>query len=1689
MLEIPKNIKNKDLYLNAKNQADNVYKRHSAYKSAYIHKLYKKLGGKYKYSNNKPNLLNRWFKEEWIQVEPYIKENKKIICGDDNKENKACRPFLRIDKYTPLTLNELIDKLGKDDILKKAMIKNNNMDVRINWEIPLEENINGGFIPLKYLENIIKPIKYVKNLSTALNYIRKDKNKAFIKDDDKIFAKISKDVYNKPNERKIEGYIPNLSNDEIATYNINNNIIVGIRGTVNKNDILTDTYLASGKLKNTNRYKNNKKFIKNIYNTYGKIDYFTGHSMGGALSQLMSDLYKNSYAVVFNPGTGITGSYGNKKSTVYVSEGDPVSALGMFNKKNDIRIIKSKGDSILDRHAMDNFINGGFLKNNLLFNNKYNNMYGGAITKLDVYDFIKSSTKQSLLEFINDIKPTENIIKLGKLSKNDLVNWIKNNIKVKQIGDINTFKLRYPGPIKGINFEKKLDLKKLKQPQLKILEDEQIQRLRNSMPYQGIKPSLTFGENNKISEKLETVILQPHQKNLLEAFFGSDRRSCVIFHGVGTGKTYTAVGITKLYLQLYPNNKVYFITPSAVVFNMIETIFGYGLDPRDPRFMYFTYDKFYRSNINTKDSLVIIDEAHNFRTEIGISIIDKGNETDKIYTGNKRGSHLIESVGIGYKNKLKQDIGPAHKVIALTATPFVNKTYDIENLIALCDGRLPRSEAEFGQIISNFNFAYDYFKYRISIYTNKDYLSLYPERREYFIPIVAPNTDHTIKARISCKEGKCENSFYIDSRKASIAYDGKKINYIKDVINKEKDKKYVIYTGFLDSGVEPLINMVNSINLKYGLITGSISTQEKGLNISKYNNNEINVLIITRAGAEGVSLKETRGLFVLDGQWNDALYEQIVARAIRYKSHSNLPKNEQYVNIYKLFVCYEKEKEILDGLTQGKKFDFIEIKNKIDAVKQLEKINEQEAEDLEATILKKRKNTRREINVDKLIKNTGIFDFNELDKLKKGTQARREYIQENLAFGKDREKYIANSLLTMITSTDYYLFILQKSKQQVINSFITVMDNIPKLESIKKLYPEKFINLDNLYNELKNNKINTEIYIKKFLEEMKSVDIQKINNTIKQQQKTQGDALNQLDNFIKQSEKRKQLQNTRQLLKVKQEFFTPDAQVEELINLSKIKDEGKNKSLSILEPTAGFGNIICGLLEIMTSSLKGKQFNIKLHIDMVEKDEVNRKQLLQLEKSSPGVLDLLNCNDFLKFIPSSNYDYIFMNPPFHLEKRYNKDYNKDYYDIDFVMRAYAMLKPYTGVLVAIVGRSWEKNEKYQQFLIDVDAKVYNKEEYWGQTEKYKDAGVINKLKYSLIYIRKLENNMVLDNKLLEIPEELQTITDDLKNDAIVELTAENINIELTNEFINNNAESVEQIGDIIDNPNLLNDVIENNNNIIDLNNTKIDVIEDDILTNKEKQEIENKENKINKDINNKNYNNMKLSELKTLAKKNNIKGYSKLKKDEIINLLNKNKDNTKIDAIDVDMLTNKNNNKDNTKIDAIDVDMLTNKEINKKTKVNKNKTEKQYKSLLDDIDNTIDKNNGRTSNIPRDLKIEQYKKLQNLNKLMNFKTIDDYRKNIIKLKPKNEGIFNNIDIRYFKNDEFKNWYDFLGLDYSKYPESFDDWKEKVRSANLATEDFYYNYVKKNKDLPKYPRMMYKNKPDNLKEILNDVFDL
>lgn len=157
MSSTPKDI---ELYTYVKKLANKKFKSPTGvYKSSWIVKKYKELGGKYKSSSSKsPKLsgLKRWYKEKWVDINrPMGNRGDYKPCGRSsikkNSKYPLCRPSVRVNKETPRTLKEISKKsikkaqkekkspsriqFGKGDVRAQYYGKKSKVMVKVPQEV------------------------------------------------------------------------------------------------------------------------------------------------------------------------------------------------------------------------------------------------------------------------------------------------------------------------------------------------------------------------------------------------------------------------------------------------------------------------------------------------------------------------------------------------------------------------------------------------------------------------------------------------------------------------------------------------------------------------------------------------------------------------------------------------------------------------------------------------------------------------------------------------------------------------------------------------------------------------------------------------------------------------------------------------------------------------------------------------------------------------------------------------------------------------------------------------------------------------------------------------------------------------------------------------------------------------------------------------------------------------------------------------------------------------------------------------------------------------------------------------------------------------------------------------------------------------------------------------------------------
>ena len=409
--------------------------------------------------------------------------------------------------------------------------------------------------------------------------------------------------------------------------------------------------------------------------------------------------------------------------------------------------------------------------------------------------------------------------------------------------------------------------------------------------------------------------LVEHQQRIAQ--FMVSNRSLLVVHAVGSGKTLSAVASINCVMGQYPNIKVIIITPLSLKENFKTEMKKFGIDldevkysSRIKLFSYDTFVNYYKSHQDTcENTFLIVDEAHNLRSEIVIK-----QQTNKQTGDNeptiKKGMHAFY---------IMQCAASALKVLLLSATPLVNRPSDLINLSYMLEGKkydendIKTLTKELKKGSKGVDIISNLFKCKVSVFTvNQD--DTYPTRINMPITYIPMSDDyykryHDIELEvIETYDVLCGDSprFYSSLRRAVNALDGvdspKIQEIVKFIVSESKaGRKSIVYSNWQNAGMNLLRQELDKQSQKnlYNYISGELTEKERTLNKKSVNEGKSKILLISKAGAEGISLIEIRNVIIMESNWNAATDEQIIGRAIRKNSHIKLPKDQQNVKVFR----------------------------------------------------------------------------------------------------------------------------------------------------------------------------------------------------------------------------------------------------------------------------------------------------------------------------------------------------------------------------------------------------------------------------------------------------------------------------------------------------------------------------------------------------------------------------------------------------------------------------------------------------------------------------------------------------------------------------------------------------------------------------------------------------------------------
>ena len=463
------------------------------------------------------------------------------------------------------------------------------------------------------------------------------------------------------------------------------------------------------------------------------------------------------------------------------------------------------------------------------------------------------------------------------------------------------------------------------------LKKKEIRDIANKLKinYENIdSESKTIGEaNSKICMKIKNkynkinpcgpalhsdtdITIKKHQLSVANHLF--NYRGAIVVHSVGTGKTLSAVSTAQCLLLNNKVSKVIVVTPTSLQENFKKQMLMYGLDKTDFKsYHFYTIQKLVNDIENKKvtsseNSLLIIDEAHNLRTIDG---------------------SRIEPI-LKYAKK-------AEKILLLTATPLINYKYDIINLISLIKGTKPLTIDAFNKLADDKSKKKEFDEYLsdiFSFYIKDKPDPNFPEKK--VLEIFLPMDEQYLKLYEEIEKGEVKrvpdfrdkniHVFYNGLRRASNILDKKspKVSWIINKLDSEPNAKYVIFSHFINMGIKPIMKHLDSKKIPYSVITGELSIEQRQKAVENYNNEKIKILFITKSGSEGLDLKNTTYIIIMESAWNLSSIEQIQGRGVRYKSHESLPSSKRKVTIYKLILIKQEEYKNINKITSNYLLDY-----------------------------------------------------------------------------------------------------------------------------------------------------------------------------------------------------------------------------------------------------------------------------------------------------------------------------------------------------------------------------------------------------------------------------------------------------------------------------------------------------------------------------------------------------------------------------------------------------------------------------------------------------------------------------------------------------------------------------------------------------------------------------------------------
>jgi len=460
------------------------------------------------------------------------------------------------------------------------------------------------------------------------------------------------------------------------------------------------------------------------------------------------------------------------------------------------------------------------------------------------------------------------------------------------------------------------------------------------------------------SPKTDNFEPTKHQKETVDAFLKSPYKGMLLYHELGSGKTCTSILIADQMLAAGTIDRVYIFTPGSLRDGWVNEyckVCGTDSDNLKNNYTFITYNYSVKTIPDLSNSLVIIDEVHNLingvknRSKHPTMIYDTLLKTEcrvlalsgtPVYNYIYEFAFLMNLIKPGVFKEIRR--GDTLDVVSFT-----------EYFVVDDDGTItPKNPTKirrmFEGVISYYPGAGEEYvpklqemppiKVFMPIEQEKNYWTNHIQELKFALP---PNED---LKRKSPKQYEILKRLYIMAKKniltrsASNFYYPKDVQLIPDVITKrggwiEKSRfedgqldkiysakiaalftnivahlnqKHVLFTFFkVKAGAYLIKSILSMCGIKSEIFSGDLDDYKRRSLLKRFNaeknmyGDDIRVLIVTEAGAEGISVLEARHMHILESSPRMSKTIQSIGRVARYKSHMRLPVEERSIKVWR----------------------------------------------------------------------------------------------------------------------------------------------------------------------------------------------------------------------------------------------------------------------------------------------------------------------------------------------------------------------------------------------------------------------------------------------------------------------------------------------------------------------------------------------------------------------------------------------------------------------------------------------------------------------------------------------------------------------------------------------------------------------------------------------------------------------